>query len=101
RGGEALVQLAGIPEGVADPARQFEGPRLYRRGRLTGPAHKVRPWISSASAVAAAKDAAMPIGSIASASSRKKPVKPNSPIKRPRNTRPAAAAPLWWCAKAA
>src|SRR4029077_11398530 len=102
RGGEALVQFAGIPEGAANPAGQFEGPRLYRRRRLGRRiSHKLPPWISKASALAAANEAAMLFRSIVEASSRKKPVKPNRPINSPRNTRSAAAAPLSRWAKAA
>ena len=33
RGGQALVQFAGIPENPAHAARQLDRPRLHRRGR--------------------------------------------------------------------
>ena len=33
RGGETLVQFAGMPEDIADPARQLDRPRLDSRSR--------------------------------------------------------------------
>jgi len=86
RRGQALVPLAGVPEDIAGPARQCELPRLYRRGRLTGPTQQ-RYALDRRSARRGCRRKMRPrcrAARLPEPSTEKKPVKSRTgPIKRP------------------